>query len=30
VLVADLLGLGVNLLLPLLLTSAKSEDHVDG
>jgi len=30
VLVADLLGLGVNLLLPLLLTSAKSEDHVYG
>jgi hypothetical protein len=29
VLVADLLGLGVYLLLPLLLTTAKSHDHVD-
>jgi hypothetical protein len=30
VLVADLLGLGVNLLLSLLLTTAKAEDHVNG
>lgn len=30
VLVADLLGLGVNLLLPLLFTSAESDNGVDG
>ena len=30
VLVADLLGLGVNLLLSLLLTTVKSQAHVDG
>jgi hypothetical protein len=30
VLVADLLGLGVNLLLSLLLTTAEAEDHVNG
>ena len=29
VLVADLLGLGVDLLLSLLLTTAQAEDHVD-
>jgi hypothetical protein len=29
VLVADLLGLGVNLLLSLLLTTTKAENHVD-
>ena len=30
VLVADLLGLGVNLLLSLLLTTAEAEHHVNG
>ena len=30
VLVADLLGLGVNLLLSLLLTTVKGKAHVDG
>ena len=30
VLVADLLGLGVNLLLSLLLTTVKSQANVDG
>ena len=30
VLVADLLGLGVNLLLSLLLTTVKGQAHVDG
>ena len=30
VLVANLLGLGVNLLLSLLLTTAEAEDHIDG
>ena len=30
VLVADLLGLGVDLLLSLFLTTAEAENHVDG